>query len=427
MEAQRAVIVAHPGTQHSYETALAVQEAGLLKRYMTGIYYKPTSAVGLAVRLVRPVERQFRRRYKLGLTPSLVKQYPLGEALYLTGARLKPLTRHAARIVRWRNRRFDRIVARVIEQERPSGLICYDSCSLRAFAKATRLGLVRILDQSVGHWRTLAELLREEAERHPDFADSLSLDTPEEFLAQCTEEALLADRILAGSQYVKDTMIRHGVEPAKIRIIPYGADIVRFTPAPRPTDGVCRVLFVGQLSQRKGIKYLLEAVKQLAVPDLELRLIGGIVGGGLGLARYRDHFTHFGNVPHYELHQHFQQADVFVYPSLHEGSAIAIYEALAAGLPVITTPNSGSVVRDGVDGFIVPIRDVNALKEKILLLREDTDLREEMGNNARKRSEEFTWAAYRQRIARTLNDLLPRSDPQFDAAFSTKGRALVRR
>jgi len=420
------VIVAHPGAQYSYETALAVQEAGLLKRYITGIYYKPESALGHAVHFVQPVERQFRRRYKHGLAQRLVKQYPLGEALYLTGVTLQPLTRHAARIVRWRNRRFDRIVARVIERERPAALICYDTCGLQAFTKAKSVGTLRILDQSVGHWRTLAELLREEAERHPDFADSLLLDTPEEFLGQCTEEALMADRILAGSKYVKDTMIRHGVEPSRISIIPYGADIDRFTPAPRPKDGVCRLLFVGQLSQRKGIKYLLEAVRQLAASDLELRLVGGIVGSGLGLARYRDHFTHIGNVPHHEVHQHFQQADVFVYPSLHEGSAIAIYEALAAGLPVITTLNSGSVVRDGVEGFIVPIRDVNALKEKILVLRKDTNLREEMGHNARKRSEKFTWAAYRQRITSALYDLLPRSAPDFEPAFAAERGAHAR-
>jgi starch synthase len=423
MVSQGEVIVAHPGAQHSYETALAVQEAGLLKRYITGLYYKPESGLGQAVQLIRPVERRFRRRYKHELAQRLVKQYPLGEVLYLTGARLNPLTRHAARIVRWRNRRFDRIVARAVERERPAALICYDTCGLQAFTKARSVGTLRILDQSVGHWRALAELMREEAERHPDFADSLWPDTPEEFLAQCTEEALMADRTLAGSQYVKDTMIRHGVEPSRISIIPYGADIHRFTSAPRPKDGVCRLLFVGQLSQRKGIKYLLEAVRQLAAPDVELRLVGGIVGSGLGLARYRDYFTHVANVPHYEVHQHFQQADVFVYPSLHEGSAIAIYEALAAGLPVITTFNSGSVVRDGVEGFIVPIRDVNALKEKILVLRKDADLREEMGYNARKRSEEFTWAVYRQRITSALYDLSPRSAPHFEAACAAKRSA----
>jgi glycosyltransferase involved in cell wall biosynthesis len=97
---------------------------------------------------------------------------------------------------------------------------------------------------------------------------------------------------------------------------------------------------------------------------------------------------------------------VFVYPSLHEGSAIATYEALASGLPVITTANSGSVVRDSSEGFIVPIRDVEALKEKILLLYGDRQLREEMGRNARKRAEDFTWSAYRRRLGVLLHRLL---------------------
>ncbi len=423
MVSEGEVIVAHPGTQHSSETALAMQEAGLLKRYITGIYYKPKSPLGRAVRLVRPVEREFRKRYTPGLAPSLVRQYPLGEALYITSVKLRPRTKHVARIVRWRNRRFDRIVSRVIERERPAALISYDTSSIRAFTKAKKVGALCILDQSIGHWRTLAEVMREEADLHPDFADSLWLDTPEEFLAQCTEEALMADRVLAGSQYVKSTMIRHGVDPSRITIIPYGSDSNRFTPAPRPKSKICRLLFVGQLSQRKGIKYLLEALRQLAAPDLELKLVGGIVGSGLGLARYQSHFTHLGNVPYYEVHQQFQQADVFVLPSLHEGSARVIYEALAAGLPVITTANSGSVVRDGVEGFIVPIRDVEALKERILLLRRDIGLRAEMSHNARKRSEEFTWPVYRQRVAEVLESLLPRSGALCLEASAAVGRA----
>jgi glycosyltransferase involved in cell wall biosynthesis len=107
------------------------------------------------------------------------------------------------------------------------------------------------------------------------------------------------------------------------------------------------------------------------------------------------------------VHRYFQQADVFVYPSLHEGSALAIYEALASGLPVITTPNSGSVVRDGLDGFVVPIRDVEALKEKIVALCENGDMRKEIECNARRRSEQFTWEAYRRRLAEIMRRLAP--------------------
>jgi starch synthase len=400
------VIVAHPGRQHSYETALAMQEAGLLASYITGVYDKPENPFGCVVRLSGCAEREFYRRHKDGLNSDRVRQYPLGELLCLGASRLPLLAKYAPGIVRWRNARFDHFASRVVERERPKGIICYDTCAVHTFRKAGDLGLLRVLDQSVGHWRTLAATMREEAERQPDFADSLPLGVPERFLAQCTEEALLADVILAGSQFVKDTMVCQGVESDRIKVIPYGADIERFRPVRRPQDDRFGVLFVGQLSQRKGIKYLLEAVATLSLPGMELLLVGGVVGSGRGLAAYREHFTHLPNLPHHEVHRCFQRGDIFVYPSLHEGSAIAIYEALASGLPVITTPNSGSMVTDGVEGFIVPIRDVEALKEKILLLYEDRELREAMGINARKRAEEFTWAAYRRKAGSLLNELL---------------------
>jgi alpha-maltose-1-phosphate synthase len=263
-----------------------------------------------------------------------------------------------------------------------------------------------LLEQSVGHWRTLAELMREEAELAPDFADSLPLDLPESFLAQCTDEALMADAIIAGSDYVKDTMVRHGVEPSRVAVIPYGADLERFKPAARVNGARFRVLFVGQLSQRKGIKYLLEAVKGLNIRELELALVGGVMGSGAGLIAYDDYFRHIQNVSYDRVHVYFRNADIFVYPSLHEGSALAIYEALASGLPVITTPNSGSMISDGVEGFIVPIRDVQALKEKILLLYENRGLREQMSRNARLLAEQFAWTAYRQKLGALVRKLL---------------------
>jgi glycosyltransferase involved in cell wall biosynthesis len=250
-------------------------------------------------------------------------------------------------------------------------------------------------------------LLGEEARLHPDFAGSLPAAVVDWLVERCSGEARMADLVLAGSEYVKSSLIELGVDPSRIAVIPYGVDTERFCPLRRPCDSEFRLLFVGQIGQRKGIKYLLEAVKQLKLPGMQLVLIGRLEGEvEKGLAAYQDYFTHVPNIPHHEVHASFQKADVFVYPSLHEGSAIAIYEALASGLPVITTPNSGSVVRDGVEGFVVPIRNVNALKEKILLLYENKELREQMGQNARKRAEEFTWEAYRERLGGLLHRLL---------------------
>jgi alpha-maltose-1-phosphate synthase len=410
-------MVAHPGAQYSYEAAFALQEAGLLHSYLTGIYYRPDSVWCRALATIKPIKEGLVDRRKDGLAPQLVYLFPFGELCHLSLVRLRPFAKRAGQIIRWRNRRFDKIVERTIRFQKPAGIICYDTCALRAFKAAADLGALCILDQSIGHVRTAVQLMREESELHPEFADSMPIDLPEWFLAQCSAEALLADVILIGSQYARDTMVAHGVDASRIAIVPYGADIERFRPAPHRHAKRFRVLFVGQLSQRKGIKYLLEAVRALAIPELELVLVGGVVGSGSGLVPYRDHFKHIPNVPHVDVQKYFQNADLFVYPSLHEGSAIAIYEALASGLPVITTANSGSVVRDGSEGFIVPIRDIAALKDKILLLYENRKLREEMGRNARALATQFTWQAYRTKLCSLVKDTLarvagtPKGDP----------------
>jgi glycosyltransferase involved in cell wall biosynthesis len=95
-----------------------------------------------------------------------------------------------------------------------------------------------------------------------------------------------------------------------------------------------------------------------------------------------------------------------VFPSLCEGSATVTYEALAAGLPVITTPHAGSVVRDGREGFVVPIRDVDALAARIDLLAGDPELVAQMSRAARQRSREFSWPRYGERLVSALQQIL---------------------
>jgi glycosyltransferase involved in cell wall biosynthesis len=112
-------------------------------------------------------------------------------------------------------------------------------------------------------------------------------------------------------------------------------------------------------------------------------------------------------VPRVELREIYRQADVFVFPTLVEGMGIVVLEAMASGLPVITTPNGpGDIVRDGVDGFLVPPRDVDAIVERLERLRADPQLRQEMARNARIRAQEFTWDAYRKKTVVALRGWL---------------------
>ncbi len=409
------VLVAHPGTQHSYQTALALQKMGMLQHYVTGFYYKTSGALANLIQLLplkyaKKLERQLLRRRNDELDQNLIRTFPLLELIYVFSARLRFIQRWSGQVLRWRNRLFDESVARMVKATRPDAVICYDSCALGTFMACKKTGSVAILDQSVGHLASGIKILREEAELHPEFADTLSINIPEWLVKQCTAEALAADRVLAASEYVRSTLIENGVSPSRIAIIPYGVDVARFYPAEKHDDGTFRVLFVGGISQRKGIKYLLEAFKQINLPSAELVLVGGATGVN-ALKPYEGIFRHVPHVPYREVHAVFQSADIFVYPSLHEGSALAIYEALASGLPVITTPNAGSVVRDGVEGFIIPIRDIDALKEKILLLYQNKELRNEMRLQARKRAESFTWQAYRQRLGALVQNFIQENKP----------------
>lgn len=406
------VVISHPGhVLVAYQAALALQEAGLLDCFETGFYYKDSRFSRFLLSLLpqqfaAQLLRQLRRRTHEGLESQRVRTHPVAEIIFVLSARLPALNGFSEKIMHLRNEYFDLVVGRVVRKSRPRAVICYDSCALKTFEAAREVGTLCILDQVVGHIKTGEEILAAERKLHPEFADSFPGATVDWMLERCTMEAIVADMVIAASEYVRDSLIMNGVSPSRIALCPYGVDTKRFHPAVKIDDRPFQILFVGQISQRKGIKYLLEAVKDLHLEKVELILMGNVTGKGEGLKSYEGIFKHIRHVPYSKLPQYYQKADIFVYPSLHEGSALAIYEALASGLPVITTPNSGSIVRDGVDGFIVPIRDIEALKEKILLLHQNKDLMDQMGLQARKRAESFTWQAYRQRLGSIVQNFI---------------------
>ena len=127
----------------------------------------------------------------------------------------------------------------------------------------------------------------------------------------------------------------------------------------------CTFLFAGGISQRKGIKYLLEAWRRIRRPGWRLQLLGPLPRDLGPLRPYLDEVEPLGRVAHSEMPARMAAADVFVFPSLFEGSAVVTYEAMACGLPSVVTPEAGSVVRDGVEGFVVAPRDVEALAARL--------------------------------------------------------------
>ena len=206
----------------------------------------------------------------------------------------------------------------------------------------------------------------------------------------------LSDWLIAPSEAVKQDLIDHWrVKSERCVVIPYGVNESWLEIKNEPIKG--RILMVGSANLRKGIHILGEAANQLISHDYQF-MVAGDVSDIVKNSPITKFLNFLGRIPRIETAKQYQQADVFVLPSIAEGSAEVTYEALASGIPVITTKAAGSVVRDGIDGFIVPEGNADALADKIQLLVEDRTLRNQMAVSAKERAKDFTWDKYGQRL-----------------------------
>jgi glycosyltransferase involved in cell wall biosynthesis len=195
-----------------------------------------------------------------------------------------------------------------------------------------------------------------------------------------------------------------GASPERIKIVPYGIDSNWFDEVPHRKKG--RALFVGSVGLRKGNHYLAQAVRLLQQRNIpcEARVVGPYKNKIIEHPEFQGP-QYIGQVPRSDIKKEFLQADIFVLPTLSDSFALVHLEAMACGVPVITTPNCGSVVRDGVDGFIVPIRDAKTLANRMEQLLTDDNLRHQMSVNARERAKEFTWDKYCDRLLNAFQSL----------------------
>lgn len=411
--ARRRLLIAHPGaTSLLYPLVALLQGLDLDVRFETSFYARPGDALERLGRLLpttlrRRVERELGRRRHPAIDPRGVITHPLPELVHVLAARLASPALTAS-LLRWRNRRFDRLVAARIRRERPDLFIGFDGSAEQSFRACAAVGTTSLLYQAIGHLKSGLRLLEEERRLHREFADVPLGDTSDAWIERNTREALLADRVVVPSSYVRDTLIENGRAADTIDVLPFPIDAERFRPATEPhAPGKLRALFVGQIGMRKGVKYILEAVQQLARPDLEVVLVGGLVDGSEWLKPYAGLYRHIANVPHAEMPAIFRNADIFVFPSLHEGSAMAVNEALASGLPCIVTANAGAILRDGIEGFVVPLRDTAAVADRIARLADDAALRRRMATASRALAEAHDGRAY----SRALSALLDRVRP----------------
>lgn len=288
------------------------------------------------------------------------------------------------------------------------GIYAYEDGAATTFQKAKQQGLICLYDLPIVFYRTSHTLQLEEAELFPELAPALQgIQEPTWKLERKEQEIQLADHIFVPSSFVQKSLLDVGVKPDKISFIPFGAPIEYFQPQPKK-DNIFRALFVGRLAPRKGVHYLLQAWRELQLPDSELLLVGINEFPEGWLNQYIDIIRYLKSVPHSSLNQYYSAASVLVFPSLVEGLALVQLEAMACGIPLISTTNAGGsdIVTDGVEGFIIPIRDLQMLKEKLEWCYRHPQELAQMGQAARKKAEQLTWKQYRKKLASKVQELM---------------------
>ena len=197
----------------------------------------------------------------------------------------------------------------------------------------------------------MRRILTAELEAHPDCAASLEkeweLSLPGEDFRRLVDETTMAAHSLVASSFTRDTLVEHGTPSCAITVIPYGVDSTRFSPSPAPRDlsGPLRLLFVGRINQRKGIKYLLEALRLLNEPDqpaVHLTICGRVVDSLELFQPFAGQIEICPDVSHAELVAAYRAADLFVFPSVAEGFGHVLLESLACGLPVLSTTSTAA-------------------------------------------------------------------------------------
>jgi glycosyltransferase involved in cell wall biosynthesis len=401
----RRFAVAQLGARMHYAVPALLHRAGLLDRLYTDL----CADVGWLQMLGRIMPRR--------LTPGAMKRLLSRHAEGVPAEKIVSFSRFGlGRFMRGRgvtapaqllrhyaeeNARFCELVLRH-GLGQADALYCFNAAGVELMRHGRDRGSWIVLEHIGAPFEYDETLLADERSRWRGWENGATTSADWEPLARRErEEWELADAVLCASDYVEECVRAEGWPSHKCQIVPYGVDAARFA-VTRDHDHTrrqpLRALCVAMLQLRKGVPYLMQAAHLLTSSKVKIRTVGSSAVSEQALEQMRSVIDVAGVVPRSQIRDEYANADVFVLPTLSEGSATVCYEALAAGLPVITTPNAGSVVRDGVEGFIVPIRDPQAIADRLVQLETDRAMLARMSAAAVQRAQDYTWDQYGQRL-----------------------------
>ena len=406
MTRDKKVLLSHAGKQHAYHVARSLN---FLYEFHTTSYVTDSKIQAF---LKNIGDKFFSKRFLPGLSGNKIKtnwhlEFP--EIFYSKLGFDRKIIQNA---VYSRDVKFDKKVSNALVKKNPNIFWGFQGSCLESLKMANKKGIHSVCELSTGHVTESIKILSEERKLHPQWADSFdNLEFPPAYLDRLVQEPHEAKTVIAASSFTKDTLIKDGVGTDKIKVLPLGFDdrFLKFDQAPldQRKDGKLKLLYAGRITQRKGIHYLLEAMKELT--DIAtLDIIGFIHGSGKGLKNFEKYYNLYPPLSQQDLYQKYEEYDALILPSLFEGFGLVIVEAMAKGLPVITTRNTigRDIIKNGNNGYLVNIREADGIVKAVSdLYKKSKEERHQMKFNARKTVEDLSWSNYKDKLKKLINDL----------------------
>jgi glycosyltransferase involved in cell wall biosynthesis len=399
------LVVAHNGARRGYAVPAILERSDMLEHFFTDIcadvgFGKKICQIGAVLPGMKMIAKLKARR----LPPEIVKK-----TITFTSPNVQHFVRSLWIGSNLRNQYFEHIRWQTVLGHAAADIGFGDARWLHAFmdefpsllvaAKQRQLKVVSEIYILLSSDRLLVKERAEFPGWEPSVPNFDILDQqirPDRPLFTCVDYAICP------SEAVRDDAVGNfGFAEERTAIVPYGVSDDWFKLRNEPVPG--RILFVGTADLRKGIHYLGMAAHKLALQGFRYEFrIAGEVHKQVRCQEICQGLHFLGRIPRTDISREFASADLLVLPSLAEGSAAVTYEALAAGIPVVTTRASGSVVRDGIEGRIIPERDAESLAAAISEIVEDRAKRGQMEIAARERARQFTWEYYGERLVQAL-------------------------
>lgn len=397
-------VCAQLGAREHYAIPRALHNQNKLAALCTDLWCAPGGATlenGLGALGAQAVKG----RYHAGLADAAVRSFPAWSLMSrFRGSGTTPYDNFRAI-----GESFSKLVARELSNHQPQSHIffSYDTTFLEAAQAAKERGCKTVVGQ-MDPGKVEFDIVAEEYRKSPEWVDG-DFEVSEEYNERRLREWELADAVVVNSEWSRDALVKQGVPEKKIVVIPLCYELPASHSSDKSeqkADAPLKVLWLGQVNLRKGIRYLVEAAHKLSGKPVEFHVCGPLHIKESALRHAPGNMQFHGKVERTQVQRFYHEADVFVLPTLSDGFAITQLEAMAHGLPVIATDRCGSVVTDGEDGLLIPAGDSEALVEAIQRLLDEPETRHAMSNAARKTVTQFGMSMLQENLNALENRLL---------------------